>query len=184
MARLRDILRSRDATRGGGNGPASPVQRGRESPLWIDRLRADAHRAIDKLPGMLGDAARRANTALGRPLADAVELADRRAFEACATAPATPAAAPKPVSEAAPVIVYHMDKQRRDVPKLLDILGANGVPYQVMNIQEDPAAQSAIRRDSKGQRLPVVFIAGECVGGREALINLANTGELKRKVFG
>ena len=60
----------------------------------------------------------------------------------------------------------------------------NGVPYQVMNIQEDPAAQSAVRRDSKGQRLPVVFIAGECVGGREALINLANTGELKRKVFG
>ena len=28
----------RDATRGGVNGPASPGQRGRESPLWIDEL--------------------------------------------------------------------------------------------------------------------------------------------------
>ena len=27
----------RDATRGGVNGPALPVQRGRESPLWINQ---------------------------------------------------------------------------------------------------------------------------------------------------
>ena len=31
----------RDATRGGVNGPASPVQRGRESPLWIDTLQLE-----------------------------------------------------------------------------------------------------------------------------------------------
>ena len=29
-----------------------------------------------------------------------------------------------------------------------------------MNIQDDPAAQSAVRRDNKGFLLPVVFIAG------------------------
>lgn len=164
MARLRDILRSR-------------------SPLLIDRLRADAHRAIDKLPGMLGDAARRANTALGRPLADADELADRRAFEARATAPATPTATPR-AREAAPVIVYHMDKTRRDVARLTEVLDGAGIPYKVMNIQEDPAAQAAIRRDSKGFRLPVVFIAGEAIGGRAELTNLTASGDLKRKVFG
>jgi len=153
----------------------------------IDRLRADAHRAIDKLPGALGDAARRANTALGRPLADADEIADRRAFEARATAPAAAAparAASGAVREAAPVVVYHMDKTRRDAAKLTEVLDGAGIPYKVMNIQEDAAAQMAVRRDSKGFRLPVVFIAGEVIGGRSELSNLATSGELKKKVFG
>ena len=149
----------------------------------LDNVRARAHATLERVPGKLGDRLRRANDALGRPLADAGELADRRAFEMRAAPEASKPAA-KAAVDAAPVIVYHMDKQRRDVPKLTDILDANGVPYQVMNIQEDPAAQSAVRRDSKGQRLPVVFIAGDCVGGREHLINLASSGALKRKVFG
>ncbi|HEX7839740.1 MAG TPA: glutaredoxin domain-containing protein [Kofleriaceae bacterium] len=150
----------------------------------LDRIRADAHRAIDKLPGKLGDVARRANTALGRPLADATELADRRAFEARATAPATSAAAPRAAREAAPVIVYHMDKTRRDAARLTEVLDGAGIPYKVMNLQEDPAAQAAIRRDSKGFRLPVVFIAGEAIGGRAELTTLAASGDLSRKVFG
>ena len=150
----------------------------------LDNVRARAHAALERVPGKVGDSLRRAIEALGRPLAGEDELADRRAFESRGAAPETTKPASTAGAQAAPVLVYHMDKQRRDVPKLLDILDANGVPYQVTNIQEDPAAQFAVRRDSKGQRLPVVFIAGECVGGREALINLANTGELKRKVFG
>ena len=77
-----------------------------------------------------------------------------------------------------------MDKTRRDAQKLTDILDANGVAYKVTNIQEDPAAQYAVKRDSEGKRLPVVFIAGECLGGREELVNAASSGELKKKVFG
>jgi glutaredoxin-related protein len=151
----------------------------------LDRLRADAHRAIDKLPGKAGEIARKANEAFGRPLADAAELADRRTFEA--RAQAAPASAPTAVStsrEAAPVIVYHMDKTRRDAAKLTEVLDGAGIPYKVMNIQEDPAAQMAVRRDSKGFRLPVVFIAGEVIGGRSELTNLAASGALKKKVFG
>ena len=77
-----------------------------------------------------------------------------------------------------------MDKTRRDAAKLTELLDGAGIPYQLMNIQEDPAAQSAIRRDSKGHRLPVVFIAGEVIGGRAELTNLAASGELNKKVFG
>jgi glutaredoxin len=155
----------------------------------LDKLRAEAHRAIDKLPGKVGDVARRANTALGRPLADAAELADRRAFEARSAAPgtATPTtgapSAPRD-REAAPVIVYHMDKTRRDAVKLTEVLDGAGIPYKVMNIQDDLAAQTAVRRDSKGFRLPVVFIAGEAIGGRSELTNLATSGDLRKKVFG
>ena len=155
---------------------------------WLDRARARAHATITNLPGRAGDLARKANEALGRPLADEEELADRRAFDA-KTAVATgttaaPAANPPSAKEPAPVIVYHMDKSRRDALRLTEILDAAKVPYKVSNIQEDPAAQSAIRRDSKGFRLPVVFIAGEAVGGRQELVNLQTSGELAKKVFG
>ena len=160
----------------------------------LDGARARARAALDRLPGKAGELARRANEALGRPLADEEELAERRAFEArgaagqgAAARPAAAASASASASSAkepAPVVVYHMDKTRRDALKLAEILDAAGVPYRVSNIQEDPAAQMAVRRDSKGFRLPVVFIAGEPVGGRAELHTLQASGELKKKVFG
>ena len=152
----------------------------------LDSVRARAHAALERIPGKAGDVVRKANDALGRPLADESELADRRAFEAKIAAP-SPAVAAKPATpttEAAPVIVYHMDKTRRDALKIVDILDANQIPHKVTNIQEDPAAQYAVRRDSNGLKLPVVFIAGECLGGREHVVNAASSGELKKKVFG
>jgi glutaredoxin-related protein len=152
---------------------------------WFDKARAQAHGALTKLPGKVGETLRRANDSLGRPIADEAELAERRAFESKAVS--TTAAPVKPAqseSAAAPVIVYHMDKTRRDAQKLTDILDANGIEYKVTNIQEDAAAQYAVKRDSDNKRLPVVFIAGECLGGREELVNAASSGELKKKVFG
>jgi glutaredoxin-related protein len=150
----------------------------------FDSIRARAHAALERVPGKVGDAVRKANDALGRPLAGEHELADRRSFETNAPGEAAKPAPAAPTSEAAPVIVYHMDKTRRDALKVTDILDANGIKYKVTNIQEDPAAQYAVRRDSNGVRLPVVFIAGECLGGREELVNAASSGELKKKVFG
>jgi glutaredoxin-related protein len=154
----------------------------------LDGLRARAFGLLDRAPGKLGDLARKANEVLGRPLADEAELSDRRAFETKVATPPQAAgkSVPKaaPATEPAPVIVYFMEKQKRDVLKVTDILDANGIPYKAMNIQEDPAAQYAIKRDSNGMRLPVVFVAGECIGGREHLVNAASSGELKKKVFG
>lgn len=154
---------------------------------WLDRARAKAHEAISKLPGKAGELATKANEALGRPLADERELADRKAFAAGkdgAVVTAAPVVAATGTKDVAPVIVYHMDKTRRDALRLVEILEEAGIPHQVSNIQEDAAAQYAIRRDSNGHRLPVVFIAGEVVGGRAELTNLQTTGELKKKVFG
>lgn len=155
---------------------------------WIERARARAHATITKLPGKAGELARKANEALGRPLADEAELADRRAFEAQiesrAEVPAKPEPARDAQRDAAPVVVYHMDKTRRDAGRLTEILDGAGIPYKVMNLEEDAAGQAAVRRDSKGFRLPVVFIAGEVIGGRSELITLAGSGELRKKVFG
>lgn len=151
---------------------------------WVDVARAKASARIDELPGKLGELARKANHALGRPLADSDELADRRAFAAKAT-PGAVVAAPRGQSAApAPVIVYHMDKTARDAAKLADILNAQSIPHQVANIEDDVATQAAVRRDARGMRLPVVFIAGECLGGREQLTNAVASGDLAKKVFG
>jgi glutaredoxin-related protein len=153
---------------------------------WLEKARAQAHAAITKLPGKAGDLARKANEVLGRPLADEAELADRRAFESRLANPAPVAAAPTAAAqrEPAPVVVYHMDKTRRDAVKLTELLDGAGIPYKVVNIQEDAAAQMSVRRDSKGHRLPLVFIAGEVIGGRSELTNMTTTGELRKKVFG
>jgi glutaredoxin-related protein len=152
---------------------------------WIERARARAHATLNRLPGKAGELARKANEALGRPLADEAELADRRAFESAGQGRAAPAkAAPDVQREAAPVVVYHMDKTRRDAARLTEILDGAGLPYKVMNLEDDAAAQAAVRRDSKGHRLPVVFVAGEVIGGRTELTNLVSSGELRKKVFG
>ena len=150
----------------------------------LDRVRARAFAAIERAPTRVRDLAHKANEALGRPLADEDELSERRTF-AAGRGNMTIVAQPAPTKrEQAPVLVYFMDKQKRDVTKLTDILDANGIAYTATNIQEDPAAQYAVRRDSGGIRLPVVFVAGECIGGRTELLNAASSGDLKRKVFG
>ncbi len=150
----------------------------------LDRLRAVAHDGLAKLPGKPGELVRRANDALGRPLAAEGELAERRSFGDRGEVAAAAAAKPVVTRTAAPVIVYHMDKQRSDVSKVTDILDVAGIPYTILNIESDPAAQSAIRRDSKGHRLPVVFIAGECIGTKVELVNMSTSGELAKKVYG
>lgn len=153
-----------------------------------DTIRARAKGLIDRAPGKVGDLARKANEVLGRPLADEAELADRRAFASrgglTVTTSSKAGASGAAAVETAPVIVYHMDKTRRDAQKLTDMLDAENVPYKVANIQEDPAAQMAVKRDSGGHRLPILFIAGDPIGGRAELANLIATGELKKRVFG
>ncbi len=155
-------------------------------PGLRDSIRARAFGLIDRAPGKLGDLARKANAVLGRPLADEAELEDRRAFASKGGTTITTASKSTASAETAtaPVIVYHMDKTRRDATKLTDMLDAENVPYKVSNIQEDPAAQMAVRRDSAGFRLPVLFIAGDAIGGRAELANLIASGELKKRVFG
>jgi hypothetical protein len=151
----------------------------------LDGLRARVHASLARVPGGVGARLRTLNEALGRPLADADELADRRAFAAVVQAPPAakgPKVQPASRGEPAPVVIFHLDKQRRDVARLTEILDASEIPYTVRSLEGDPAAQAATRRDSRGHRLPVVFIAGEVVGGRAELLNLGPAA-LKARVF-
>lgn len=160
-----------------------------------DSLRARAHRRLEKLPGGVADRLRGLNEALGRPLASADELEDRRAFEQGVASPVTPGAAVNAAAsaaakgsaeagKAAPVIIYHLDKHRTQLPRLTQTLDGADVPYRILNLEGDQATQEAVRRDADGRKLPLVFIAGECVGGRDELHAMEKSGELKRKVWG
>ena len=72
----------------------------------LDGVRARAHATLTKLPGKAGALARKANDALGRPLADAGELADRRAFETRGAVQTQVTASSVPSRrEAAPVVL-------------------------------------------------------------------------------
>ena len=151
----------------------------------VDRLRDRGWRAINGLGGRVGKAARTINDTLGRPLATADELADRRTFQARhgANASATSSAA-QDGHEPAPVFVYTLDDKRKgDIPRIKQILDDAEVPYKVMPLDADPAALAAVRRDSGGKKPPLVFIAGESIGGRLELINLGRDG-LRKRVFG
>lgn len=153
----------------------------------LDKIRDRGWRAIASSDGAIANAARRVNDTLGRPLASADELADRQAFtDGYGTKKSdAPAAAAPAKNDVAPVIVYYFkEKQWRDAGKLAEVLDANAIPYQVVNLEGDEATQAAVRRDANGRGGPLCFIAGECVGGRTELVNLAGSGELKRRVFG
>lgn len=151
----------------------------------LDRVRVAGWRAIAGGAGPLASTARKVNEALGRPLAPADELADRRQFAAGYAEGAPAGDGGRSAPTAAPVFVYYFkDKQWRDAAKLTEVLEANGVPYQLVNLDGDEATQAAVRRDAKGRGGPLCFIAGDCVGGRAELVNLAQGGELARRVFG
>lgn len=147
----------------------------------LDLIRDRAWRFLDR-PGRLTETARRVNEALGRPLAPADELADRRAF-AAGLGPEPKAESTPEGPQAAPVVVFTIDKVRSDTARLTQILADAEVPFEVRSLEDDPAGQAAVRRDSKGYRLPVVFVAGDVLGGREALTNLGRDG-IRKRVFG
>ena len=146
----------------------------------LDDLRARAF-------GLLGARGRKLNDALGRPLAPKDELEDRRAFAAgygAAEEPGKGRGTGKGTGEAAPVLVYHHDKHRRDLPRFTQVLDAAEIPYKLVNLEGDEAALAAVRRDSHGKKLPLVFIAGDCIGGREEMTAMDTSGELRKRVWG
>jgi len=125
-------------------------------------------------------AARYCNDVVGRPLATDDEFKERREFAAQQAGQREQAEAAAVAQ--APVLVFH-DSRRESLRKIRQILDGDSITYELRDIENDPAAIAAASRDSGGQPLPVVFIAGECVGGPAQLTTLVGAGKLKKLAF-
>lgn len=122
-----------------------------------------------------------ANDVVGRPLAPSSELDERRELEAAIAEQKREQA--EAAREQAPIVIFHIDRQPRELDKLREILRAEDLAFDERNVADDEAAQSAAKMDSNFARFPMLFIAGDYIGGVEALTNLINRKELEALVY-
>ena len=86
-------------------------------------------------------------------------------------------------TSAHPVFVYAKGEKNMAVcgfsRRVMEILGAAGVPYEVRNVLADPEMRPALVAWSNWPTLPQVFIGGKLVGGCDILTEMAQAGELE-----
>jgi glutaredoxin-related protein len=134
----------------------------------------ERYRAVKLLREVLGTA----NDLAGRPFCSAEELAARRerAHPTVAVAPAR--------REPAPVMLYFDGKDHRSKTKLEELLRSRDIPFKVLDCTDDEATRSWALAAAKLPEFPLLFIAGEAVGGLHEATQLDVNGGLARRVFG
>lgn len=65
---------------------------------------------------------------------------------------------------------------------VVQILNTLGVPFDTIDILEDPELRQGIKEYSKWPTIPQVYIDGEFVGGSDVMIELYQKGELQQLV--
>ncbi len=127
------------------------------------------------------------NDLLGRPLASEDEL-DRRDAEAARLEDLAERArrgdTAQAAKEAAPVVLYVTDQFVRERKRIEDVLKGRGIPYRVLDVTDDEATRSWALTKAQATEFPLLFVAGEALGGFEQVLSLDATGGLTKKVFG
>jgi len=145
------------------------------SAVWnvLSSTRGDDVRAVKVVREVLGTA----NDLAGRPFAPRDEIERRRERRAGG-------AATEKRREPAPVMLYFDGKDHRTLRKMEETLRAREVPYKVLDVTDDEASRSWAVTAARRDELPLLFIAGEPVGGLHELTQLDVNGGLRRRVFG
>ncbi|NJN31250.1 MAG: Grx4 family monothiol glutaredoxin [Synechococcales cyanobacterium RM1_1_8] len=63
---------------------------------------------------------------------------------------------------------------------VVQILSALSVPFETVNVLEEPEIRQGIKEYSNWPTIPQVYINGEFVGGSDVLIELYQNGELQQ----
>jgi len=152
----------------------------------LDRLRSRLYGALASKAGnrllpikLAKGAVLFANDVIGRPLAPGSELDERREFEEANSARKADEAAE--AREQAPIVIFHIDRHPREVAKLRELLRGEGLEFAERNVADDEAALSAAKMDSGFAKFPMLFIAGDYIGGVEAVSNLVANDELAKR---
>jgi glutaredoxin-related protein len=152
-----------------------------------DRVRVGVGRALSSTAGdryrplkLLREVLGTANDLTGRPFCSAEELARRRQRQK----QARPADGAPPAREAAPVMLYFDGQDHRTLKKMEELLRARDVPFRVLDVTDDESTRSWAATAARMHEFPLLFIAGEPVGGLHELTRLDVNGGLKKRVFG
>lgn len=65
---------------------------------------------------------------------------------------------------------------------VVQILNTLGVPFETVDILEDPEIRQGIKEYSNWPTIPQVYINGEFVGGSDIMVELYQNGELQQLV--
>jgi len=134
--------------------------------------RGDGLRAVKLVREVLGTA----NDLVGRPFCSQAELDERRTGGSSGGGSAR--------REPAPVMLYFDGKDHRSKKKIEELLTSKEIPFKVLDVTDDEATRSWATTAAKQIEFPLVFIAGEPVGGLHELTQLDVNGQLARRVFG
>lgn len=63
---------------------------------------------------------------------------------------------------------------------VVQILNALGIPFETLDVLENPDIRQGIKEYSSWPTIPQVYIDGEFVGGSDVLIELYQNGELQQ----
>ena len=63
--------------------------------------------------------------------------------------------------------------------RAVNMLNALGVPYQSLNVLEDPAVRQGIKTFSNWPTIPQLYVSGELVGGSDIMMEMFQNGELQ-----
>lgn len=128
------------------------------------------------------------NDLAGRPLCSEEELtrraAEREALAAEVRSQTTGQTAAPARREAAPVVLYVTDQDMRTKKKIEEILKGRDIPFLVNDVTDDESSRSWALTQARKQEFPLLFVAGEPIGGLDEVMQLDVTGGLQKKVFG
>jgi monothiol glutaredoxin len=68
--------------------------------------------------------------------------------------------------------------------RAVNIVRALGVPFQTVNVLDDPGVREGIKRYSDWPTIPQLFVNGEFIGGSDIAMELFQSGELQKKLAG
>ena len=141
----------------------------------LSSTKGNEYRPVKLLREVLGTA----NDVVGRPFCSAEELDKRRRRGRPVVVASTPA---KP--EAAPVMVYFDGQDHRTLAKVEELLRSRDIPFKMLDCTDDEATRSWATAAAHMTTFPLVFVAGESIGGLHEVTQLDVNGGLKRRVYG
>jgi monothiol glutaredoxin len=66
--------------------------------------------------------------------------------------------------------------------RAIQVMSAVGKPFEVINIFDDETIRPALVEATGWPTTPQVFVGGEMVGGSDIVLQMYESGELKKKV--